>query len=348
MPSPVKLTQYSHGAGCGCKIAPDNLAHLLKSNLPKLPTGRLVVGNDDNDDAAVFDLGDGRGIISTTDFFMPIVDDPFHFGQIAAANALSDVYAMGGQPLMAIAIFGWPVDALPLDVGQQVIEGGRETCHRAGVHLAGGHSIDAPEPIFGLAATGIVPLQHLKQNTNAQVGDQLFLSKGLGVGVLTTAEKKGLLSTQHQDLAIQSMLKLNRVGADLATLPGVTAMTDVTGFGLLGHLLELCRGSHVAAQLDMTAVPLLDPCVIDYRDHGAIPGGYTRNWRSYGKEVGNATLGEQQLLCDPQTSGGLLIAVRPNAQTAVSKMLAGAGDYHHPIGRVITHKHGQARVEITH
>lgn len=346
MRTPLKLTQFSHGAGCGCKIAPDNLAQLLRSELSTPPTGKLLVGNQHSDDAAVYDLGDGRGIISTTDFFMPIVDDPSDFGRIAATNALSDIYAMGGTPLMAIAIFGWPIDKLPLETGRQVIEGGRDTCHRAGIHLAGGHSIDAPEPIFGLAATGIVDLDQLKKNTTAKVGDSLFLTKPLGIGILTTAEKQGLLADQHRQLAVDSMLQLNDVGCLLAGMSGVTAMTDVTGFGLIGHLLEVCRGSGVSAHLNMRALPLIDHCVLEYRDRGAVPGGSARNWRSYGAAVLGANTADQQLLCDPQTSGGLLLAVRPSAHDAVTALLDRAGCNAKPIGQLRAQGEAGALIEV--
>ena len=348
MQTPTKLTHFSHGAGCGCKIAPDNLNQLLRSELSAPPLGKLLVGNRHSDDAAVYDLGDGRGIISTTDFFTPIVDDPFDFGRIAAANALSDIYAMGGTPLMAIAIFGWPIDKLPLEIGRQVIEGGRETCHRAGIHLAGGHSIDTQEPIFGLAASGSVALEHLKQNSTAEVGDSLYLTKPIGVGILTTAEKRGLLADQHRHLAVKSMLKLNDIGVRLASISGVTAMTDVTGFGVLGHLLEVCRGSGVAARLNMRALPVLDDCVHEYRERGAVPGGSARNWRSYGAEVTGANAADQQLLCDPQTSGGLLIAVRPEARDSVVAMLDSAGCSVQPIGELLAQDAAGARIEVVH
>lgn len=232
--TPVRLTEYSHGAGCGCKISPAVLDVILDSPLAPEVYSALLVGNSSRDDAAVYDLGNGTAVISTTDFFMPIVDDPFTFGRIAATNAISDIYAMGGKPLMAIAIFGWPLDKLAPEIGRQVIEGGRQACQDAGIPLAGGHSIDAPEPIFGLAVTGLVQVKHLKQNSTAQAGDQLYLTKPLGIGILSTAQKRKILLPEHSELAIATMCQLNDLGAVLGTLPSVHALTDVTGFGLGG------------------------------------------------------------------------------------------------------------------
>ena len=310
----IRLTQFSHGAGCGCKIAPGVLDNILKTSLAMPDSPNLLVGNDHRDDAAVMDLGDGRAIISTTDFFMPIVDSPFDFGRIAVTNALSDVYAMGGTPLMAIAILGWPVNTLDADVAQQVVDGGRQACKDAGIPLAGGHSIDSPEPIFGAAITGEVPIANLKRNNTARAGNLLYLTKPLGIGVLTTAEKKGLLTSQHLHTARDLMCQLNTVGAALGKLDGVTAMTDVTGFGLAGHLLEMCQGSGLHAQLDFAALPLLDG-VTSYIQQGAVPGGTDRNYASYGFNLGHLGDQQQAILCDPQTSGGLLVAVAED-QTA--------------------------------
>lgn len=309
------LTEYSHGAGCGCKISPQILDGILQTRL-SLPTfPALVVGHDSKDDAAVVDLGNGEGIISTTDFFMPIVDDPFDFGRIAATNAISDIYAMGGQPIMAIAILGWPVNKLPADVAARVVDGGRQACAEAGIPLAGGHSIDAPEPIFGLAVTGRVRLEHLKRNDQAQAGHRLYLTKPLGVGILSTAQKRKVLDDEHLHIARDSMCTLNAIGADLALLNGISAMTDVTGFGLLGHLLEVCEGSGVKATLKMDKLPLL-PYTEHYRQKGSVPGGTQRNYASYGHKAGAITEAQQQILCDPQTSGGLLVAVDPSAEEA--------------------------------
>ncbi len=309
------LTEYSHGAGCGCKISPQILDGILQTRL-SLPTfPALVVSHDSKDDAAVVDLGNGEGIISTTDFFMPIVDDPFDFGRIAATNAISDIYAMGGHPIMAIAILGWPVNKLPAEVAARVVDGGRQACAEAGIPLAGGHSIDAPEPIFGLAVTGRVRLEHLKRNDQAQAGHRLYLTKPLGVGILSTAQKRKVLDDEHLHIARDSMCTLNAIGADLALLNGISAMTDVTGFGLLGHLLEVCEGSGVKATLKMDKLPLL-PYTEHYRQKGSVPGGSRRNYDSYGHKAGAITEAQQQILCDPQTSGGLLVAVDPSAEEA--------------------------------
>jgi len=307
--SDIKLTQYSHGAGCGCKIAPRVLQTMLESNL-KLPLDeKLLVGNESRDDAAAYDLGNGTAVISTTDFFMPIVDDPFDFGRIASANAMSDVFAMGGRPLMAISILGWPVDKIAAEVAREVLEGSRSICKEAGIAVAGGHSIDSPEPIFGLAVTGQVETKYLKQNSTAQPGDYLFLTKPLGVGILSTAQKKGILKDEHQTTARDLMVQLNSIGEKLGQMEAVSTMTDVTGFGLLGHLLELCEGSGLIAEIDFERVPLL-PDLDYYLDAKSTPGGTQRNWDSYGEKIGPITDKQRSLLCDPQTSGGLLVAVR--------------------------------------
>ena len=275
-----------------------------------------MVGNETRDDAAVYDIGNGVGIISTTDFFMPIVDDPFDFGRIAATNAISDIYAMGGKPIMAIAILGWPVDKLAPEIAQQVIEGGRFVCQQAGISLAGGHSIDAPEPIFGLAVTGMVSTDRVKKNSAAQAGCKLYLTKPLGIGVLTTAEKKSKLRPEHQGVATETMCQLNKPGADFADIAGVTAMTDVTGFGLLGHLSEICQGSGLQATVWFDQIPKL-PDVESYINEGCVPGGTGRNFESYGHLVGEMTDMQRKLLCDPQTSGGLLLAVLPEAEAQI-------------------------------
>lgn len=310
MPKTYKLTQYSHGAGCGCKIAPKVLDTILKKQTTTFNFPNLIVGNEERDDAAVVDLGDGTGIVSTTDFFMPIVDDPEDFGRIASVNAISDIYAMGGKPLVAIAILGWPINELPAEVANQVIEGARKACLEAGIALAGGHSIDSPEPIFGLAVTGRVPLKHLKRNGGATETCQLFLTKPLGVGILSTAQKKKKLRAADQFTARDSMVQLNKIGAIFAQLPYVKAMTDVTGFGLLGHLSEMCAASDLSAKIDFYKVPLLNKSVIDYYlKENCVPGGTNRNWASYGHKIGPLTDYQKNILCDPQTSGGLLVAV---------------------------------------
>ncbi len=304
----IKLTEYSHGAGCGCKISPAQLDNILAGMKSGNKFTGLLVGNDHRDDAAVLALDDQRAIISTTDFFMPIVDDPFDFGRIAATNAISDIYAMGGKPLMAIAIFGWPVDKLSDEVARHVIAGGRQVCTEAGIPLAGGHSIDSPEPIFGLAVTGIVDRDNLKTNDGARVGDKLYLTKPLGIGILTTAEKRKILRDQERGVATRLMLQPNSIGAELAALPGVSAITDVTGFGLLGHLAEVCAASGVSARIDFTKVPVI--AGLDwYLGQGSTPGGTQKNFRSYGHLVSSLTPRQKSILCDPQTSGGLLISV---------------------------------------
>ncbi|MEG0232966.1 MAG: selenide, water dikinase SelD [Hafnia sp.] len=312
----IRLTQYSHGAGCGCKISPKVLETILHSEHAKFIDPNLLVGNETRDDAAVYDIGNGVGIISTTDFFMPIVDDPFDFGRIAATNAISDIYAMGGKPIMAIAILGWPVDKLAPEIAQQVIEGGRFVCQQAGISLAGGHSIDAPEPIFGLAVTGMVSTDRVKKNSAAQAGCKLYLTKPLGIGVLTTAEKKSKLRPEHQGVATETMCQLNKPGADFADIAGVTAMTDVTGFGLLGHLSEICQGSGLQATIWFDQIPKL-PDVESYINEGCVPGGTGRNFESYGHLVGEMTDLQRKLLCDPQTSGGLLLAVLPEGEAQI-------------------------------
>lgn len=332
---PVRLTQYSHGAGCGCKISPALLDEILHtSTIEKAHFSQLIVGNDSKDDAAVMDLGDDTGIISTTDFFMPIVDDPFTFGRIAATNAISDIYAMGGQPLMAIAIFGWPIDKLSAAIASQVIDGGKQACHDAGIPLAGGHSIDAPEPIFGLAVTGRVALSQLKRNDQAHIGDYLFLSKPLGIGILTTAQKSGVLRNEDKNTAPELMCELNKIGYDLGQIEGVHAMTDVTGFGLGGHLLEMCQGSGTAALIDLARLPKIKN-VDRYLKQNQIPGGTHRNFASYGTHLMELTDEQKAMVCDPQTSGGLLISVAESAVDPVRALLKADGKHAEPIGRMV-------------
>jgi selenide,water dikinase len=327
----IKLTQYSHGAGCGCKIAPAALHNMLQGMKAGPHHPSLLVGNDTKDDAAVVDLGDGTGIISTTDFFMPIVDDPHTFGRIAAANAISDIYAMGGTPLVAIAIFGWPIDKLSEEVGGRVLEGGRSICEEAGIPLAGGHSIDCPEPIFGLAVTGRVSLDRLQKNAAAHPGDVLFLTKPLGVGMVATAQKRGVVQPDHLTQAVNSMQSLNAIGAELSAINGVHAMTDVTGFGLMGHLLEMCEGSGTQAVIFGDKVQTLDG-VQAYHEAGCVPGGARRNYASYGSRIAVPEGFTRDLMCDPQTSGGLLVSVAPESAVAVSSLLQSQGLPHQPLG----------------
>jgi len=329
----ICLTQYSHGSGCGCKISPAVLDVILKTQLTPQLDDALLVGNSSRDDAAVYDLGNGTAIISTTDFFMPIVDDPFTFGQIAATNAISDVYAMGGKPLLAIAIFGWPIDKLPPEVGQQVVEGGRKVCQDAGITLAGGHSIDAPEPIFGLAVTGIVDIEHLKQNNTAKAGDHIYLTKPLGIGILTTAQKKNKIKTEDLTAATEAMCQLNKIGGELSAISGVNAITDVTGFGLAGHLQEVCQGSGLNAEVYFDKIPLL-PNVHEYLDLGCSPGGAQRNFDSYKASLGEMSQRQKEILCDPQTSGGLLIMVSDEARDEMLKLTKEHGMSLKPIGRM--------------
>lgn len=304
---PIRLTQYSHGAGCGCKISPAVLDRILYSTEAAADV-RLLVGNDQRDDAAVYNLGNGTALISTTDFFMPIVDDPYDFGRIASANAISDVYAMGGKPILAIAILGWPVNKLPADIAQKVLEGARAICAEAGIPLGGGHSIDSPEPIFGLAVNGMVDISNLKKNSTATPGCRLYLTKPLGVGILSTAQKRGILRQEDAAIALKSMTTLNKAGEMFGQMKEVKAMTDVTGFGLLGHLSEMCEGSNASAIIEFENVPTI-PSLPYYLQQQCFPGGTSRNWTSYGHKIGPITETQKYILADPQTSGGLLVAV---------------------------------------
>lgn len=317
---PVRLTALSHGGGCGCKIAPQVLEQILAKASPGLIPKQLLVGIETSDDAAVYQLNANQAIIATTDFFMPIVDDPFDFGSIAATNALSDVYAMGGFPLFALAVVGMPVNKLPLDTIRRIIEGGEATCARAGIPVAGGHTIDSVEPIYGLVAIGMVHPENVKRNAGARPGDKLILGKSLGVGIYSAALKKNLLSATGYAAMISSTTQLNTPGRSLGCFAGVHAMTDVTGFGLLGHLAEICRASEVSATVDYSALPIL-PNIAAYLEKGCVTGASSRNWESYGnwvnlpkKEFGDA---ERALLTDPQTSGGLLVACAPEVVPAV-------------------------------
>ena len=330
----IKLTQFSHGAGCGCKISPAVLDKILHSDLPKAKFPQLLVGNESKDDAAVFDLGDGTCIISTTDFFMPIVDDPFTFGAIASVNAISDVYAMGGQPIMAIAILGWPINKIAPEVAKEVLEGSRKVCAEAGVPLAGGHSIDCPEPVFGLAVSGTLRKENLKRNDTAKEGSLLYLTKPLGIGIITTAQKKGIVSDAHLKKAVNTMLTLNKLGADFGKLNYITAMTDVTGFGLLGHLSEVCEGSGLSAEIEFNKVPKFD-FLDEYLQQKSVPGGTQRNWESYGNKI--SPLGEmpRAILADPQTSGGLLVCVEENHASEFESFVSGKGLTLKPFGRMI-------------
>lgn len=314
----IKLTQYSHGAGCGCKIAPGVLDKILISDPSRSQLynfQELLVGYDTRDDAAVYDIGNGYAIISTADFFMPIVDDPFDFGRIAAANSISDVYAMGGKPIMAVAILGWPIEKIPIEAAQKVLDGARKICAEAKIPLAGGHSIDSPEPIFGLAVTGKIETKNIKRNSTATHGCKLFLTKPLGTGIVTTAHKRGLASEEDFSEAVKIMTQLNSVGYEFGKLSYVKAMTDVTGFGLLGHLLEMCEASNLSAEIDYAKIPMLKN-ISHYTSNLIYPDITFRNWASFEKKtfLNGLTDSAKQaeailILCDPQTSGGLLIAV---------------------------------------
>lgn len=346
----IKLTQYSHGAGCGCKISPKILDEILQSSFSMPDNNRLLVGNHSKDDAAVYDLLNGTALISTTDFFMPIVDDPYNFGRIASANAISDVYAMGGNPVLAIAILGWPINIIPPVVARRVIEGSKSICLEAGIPLAGGHSIDSPEPIFGLAVNGLVDIKNLKQNNTAKKGDVLLLTKKIGVGILTTAEKKSQLTEGDKLLAAEQMMQLNKVGSRLGAVAGVHAMTDVTGFGLLGHLIEMAEGSGLSVTIEFNRVPLISKSLIEYVEMGAVPGGTHRNWDSYGHKVKLENTGAESLykniLADPQTSGGLLISVGRESLADVVSVLNefGLSERTTPIGEM--HESGSFAVSV--
>jgi len=310
----IKLTQYSHGGGCGCKIAPAVLAEMLAA-MPRPPSyPNLLVGTESSDDAAVYKLNESQAVVVTTDFFMPIVDDARDFGRIAATNALSDVYAMGATPILALAVVGMPISKLPLDTIRDILAGGESVCQAAGIPVAGGHSIDAPEPIYGLVGVGVVHPDHLKRNDRAQAGDVLILGKPLGVGILSAALKKGELDAEGYHQMVDTATQLNRVGATLGGMSGVHAMTDVTGFALLGHLLEMCRGSKLGAEVEFSALPILS-VALRLAEQGYSTGAADRNWGSYGADV-ELPQGfpewQRKLLCDPQTSGGLLVACAAN------------------------------------
>ena len=345
----VRLTQYSHGAGCGCKISPKILDEILKSNLSTPDDKKLLVGNSSKDDAAVYDLDNGMALISTTDFFMPIVDDAFDFGRVAAANSISDVYAMGGKPLMAIAVLGWPVEKLSPELAQKVIEGGRTICKEAGIPLAGGHSIDSTEPIFGLAVTGIVNKENLKRNNTAKEGDLIFLTKLIGVGILSTAQKRGLLKEEHLQIMIKQMTTLNQVGEELGKIKAVTAMTDVTGFGLLGHLIEMADGSGLSAEIDYNKIMVIDGAK-EFINQRVFPDATTRNWNSYYEKVrfekGMNVMEAFTLLPDPQTNGGLLFSVKEHAKKEVITLLeeSGLNNFTEPIGKFISK--GEKTIEV--
>lgn len=342
----IKLTQFSHGGGCGCKIAPSVLSEILAKIPGRLAHPDLLVGTESSDDAAVYRLNENQAIVATTDFFMPIVDDAFDFGRIAATNALSDIYAMGGQPIMALAIVGMPLDKLPVETIQQILAGGESVCAAAGIPVAGGHSIDSMEPIYGLVAIGVVHPDKVKRNDRAQAGDVLILGKGLGVGILSAALKKDALSAEGYRQMLDSATQLNTPGATLAHMPGVHALTDVTGFALLGHLLEICRGSRLGAEIEFDRLPIL-PAALELAQQGYATGASGRNWASYGRDVSlpeGMPEWQNKLLCDPQTSGGLLVACSPETAPGVLDLFGQQGFSHAAaIGRMIA---GEARVTV--
>jgi len=318
--SEIKLTQYSHGAGCGCKIAPSVLEEILKDSKTKVHFKNLLVGNETGDDAAVFELSNGDCLISTTDFFMPIVDDAFTFGRIAACNALSDVYAMGGTPILALAVLGFPIEKLPIETAQEILRGGKSICEEANIPLAGGHSIDSPEPMFGLAVNGLVSKKNIRRNNTAQEGDLIFLTKPIGTGILTTALKRKLIAEEELKPAVDVMCTLNNAGEKFAHHEYVHAMTDVTGFGLLGHLLEMCEGSGLSAEINYSTIPLIRGAAALAKKFVA-PDNTFRNWKSYEPKV-NGIGGESLVtLCDPQTNGGLLVAVKPSHKDSFIKLM---------------------------
>ncbi|HEX7643328.1 MAG TPA: selenide, water dikinase SelD [Burkholderiaceae bacterium] len=323
----IRLTSFSHGGGCGCKIAPGVLADILRNSQGFPVPKELLVGIDTSDDAAVYKLNEEQALIATTDFFMPIVDDPYDFGRIAATNAISDVYAMGGTPIMALAILGMPIDKLPIEVIGKIIRGGEAICAEAGIPVAGGHTIDSVEPIYGLVVMGLVHPSKVKRNADAKPGDKLILGKPLGVGVLSAALKKNALDAAGYGVMVENTTKLNKPGRALADMAGVNALTDVTGFGLLGHLLELARGAKLTARLAMPHIPLL-PGVAGLAAQGFITGASKRNWAAYGKDVSLAagvTDVQQALLTDPQTAGGLLVSCAPEAVDSVLKLFRESG-----------------------
>ncbi len=323
----VRLTQFSHGGGCGCKIAPGVLEQILSKTAPGLIPKELLVGIETADDAAVYRINDRQAIVATTDFFMPIVDDPFDFGAIAATNAISDVYAMGGQPLFALALVGMPVNQIPLEVIRKILEGGESVCTRAGIPIAGGHTIDSVEPIYGLVAIGLVDPANLKRNAGAKPGDKLVLGKPIGVGIISAALKKGRVDDAGYKAMIAATTKLNTPGTKLGKLDAVHALTDVTGFGLLGHLLEIAKGSNAGAKLRWDAIPIL-PQALEFAAEGISTGASGRNWTGYGNRVklgANINEAQKALLTDPQTSGGLLVACAPESVDEVLAIFRSEG-----------------------
>jgi selenide,water dikinase len=342
----TRLTSLAHGGGCGCKLAPSVLQQLLAGQAATAPFASLLVGAETSDDAAVWQVDERTCVIATTDFFMPMVDDPRDFGRIAAANALSDVYAMGGKPILALAILGMPLGKLPVETVREILQGGASICAEAGIPVAGGHSIDAPEPIYGLAVVGLCAPERVRRNSGARPGDALILTKGLGIGIYSAAFKKGALSARAYDEMIASTTLLNRVGSVLAEDDDVHAITDVTGFGLLGHGLEMARGAGLSLDIDFASLPLLDEAA-SLAEGGFVTGASGRNWASYGHEAvppEGLPLWQRNLLTDPQTSGGLLVACAPERAGSIHAAIVAAG---YPLARIIgSVSAGEARVRI--
>ncbi len=345
----IKLTHFSHGGGCGCKIAPQVLDVILKGNEAQNHFPNLIVGNSGRDDAAVIELN-GQALISTVDFFAPIVDDPEEFGRIAAANALSDIYAMGGKPLLAIAILGWPVKKIAPELAGLVVKGAMSICSEAGIPLAGGHSIDSPEPIFGLSVNGIAPLTHIKKNNTAKAGDLLFLTKRLGTGVLGTAIKRGLITPEDHVAVVKSMCTLNKAGEQFGKLNYISAMTDVTGFGLLGHLVEMTEGSNLVAEIKFSEIPIFAN-VENYIKQMCFPDNTYKNWNAVENKVSGIEGTSFIMLCDPQTSGGLLVAVHPDHADEFIVEARNQGipeELLHPIGKLNSVKEGESiRIKVS-
>lgn len=342
----IKLTQYSKGAGCGCKIAPQVLETILKSSPVSLYHKKLIVGNESKDDAAVYEIDKNKYLISSNDFFTPIVDDPFDFGRIASANSLSDIYAMGGQPILAIGILGWPVEKLSASIAREVLGGAREICNEAGIPLAGGHSIDSPEPFFGLSVNGLVEPSNLKKNNTAKENDLLYITKKIGVGIFSTAEKRGKLKREDINVATKQMIRLNSIGKKFGELQYISSMTDITGFGLLGHLIEMAEGANLQAEINYNVIPLLSG-IEYYISQMCIPDNTYRNWNSYEKKVDGITGDSLITLCDPQTNGGLLVAVDPMFKNDFENILTHnhLHEFIQPIGRM-TKKNSEISVRI--
>lgn len=344
MENSIRLTQFSPGAGCGCKIAPKDLEEILQGSRSRIKFDNLIVGNDTKDDAAVYNIGDGRAVISTTDFFTPIVDDPYNFGRIAATNAISDIYAMGGTPILSIAILGWPLDKLEAKIAREVINGARSVCDNAGIPLAGGHSINSSDPFFGLAVNGIIDIRKVKHNDQATAGCKLFLTKPIGIGLVSSAEKFGAVREADKQKALELMTTLNTAGMAISEIEGVKALTDVTGFGLAGHSIEMAEGSGLKAVIYENRIPKIDG-VDYYIDQECMPGGTFRNFASYGHKMSPVTDRQKALVCDPQTSGGLLIAVEPEYEAELRKTAEEKGFPLYEIGH-LEQKDGDIFLEL--